>query len=127
MRILLDTHLLLWWLEASPSLPAQAREMISAPANTIFVSAVSLWEIWLEAEPRQTPAAGRLHRKARRRIFREPAPHGLTDQTGLWTSVAPSRIPFDRMLVVQAQVEKLVLPTADEAPSAYGPVAQVAR
>ena len=48
MRILLDTHLLLWWLQASPSLPGQAREMIGDPENTVFVSAVSLWEIWLK-------------------------------------------------------------------------------
>ena len=48
MRILLDTHVLLWWLEASPSLSGQAREMIAAPENTVFVSAVSFWEIWLK-------------------------------------------------------------------------------
>jgi PIN domain nuclease of toxin-antitoxin system len=47
LRILLDTHLLLWWLDASPSLSAQASEMIRDPENTVFVSAVSLWEIWL--------------------------------------------------------------------------------
>ena len=40
MRILLDTHLLLWWLEGSPSLSAQARELIRDPDNTVFVSAV---------------------------------------------------------------------------------------
>ena len=45
MRILLDTHLLLWWLEDSPSLSAQARKMIGDPETTVFVSAVSLWEI----------------------------------------------------------------------------------
>ena len=48
MRILLDTHLLLWWLDASPSLSAQASETIRDPENTVFVSAVSLWEIWLK-------------------------------------------------------------------------------
>ena len=41
MRILLDTHLLLWWLSASPSLSVAAREMIRDPENTVFVSAVS--------------------------------------------------------------------------------------
>jgi PIN domain nuclease of toxin-antitoxin system len=48
LRILLDTHLLLWWLEASPSLSTEARAAIANPDNTIFVSAVSLWEIWLK-------------------------------------------------------------------------------
>ena len=48
MRILLDTHLLLWWLGNAPSLSDQARALISEPENTVFVSAVSLWEIWLK-------------------------------------------------------------------------------
>ena len=49
MRILLDTHLVLWWLANSPSLSEQARTLISSPASTMFVSAVSNWEIWLKA------------------------------------------------------------------------------
>ena len=47
MKFLLDTHLLLWWLSNSPLLPEQARRLIGDPANTIFVSAVSIWEVWL--------------------------------------------------------------------------------
>jgi len=48
LRILLDTRLLLWWLEGNPSLSAQAKKTIRDPENTVFVSAVSLWEIWLK-------------------------------------------------------------------------------
>ena len=48
MKLLLDTHVLLWWLGNSPSLSERARGLISDPENTVFVSAVSLWEIWLK-------------------------------------------------------------------------------
>lgn len=49
MKLLLDTHLLLWWLSNSPLLPARASRLIADPDNTIFVSAVSLWEVWLKS------------------------------------------------------------------------------
>ena len=48
MRILLDTHLLLWWLGNTPDLSEPAPALISEPENTVFASAVSLWEIWLK-------------------------------------------------------------------------------
>ena len=45
MRLLLDTHALIWWLAADSSLSATARNAIGDPANDIFVSAASAWEI----------------------------------------------------------------------------------
>ncbi len=121
MRILLDTHLLLWWLEANPSLSSQAKEMISNPQNTVFVSAVSLWEIWLK----QSLGKLRLPADFVERLSAEsfeslPLTASQTRQVSLlaWCH----RDPFDRMLIAQAQVEKLILLTADEALAAYGPV-----
>jgi PIN domain nuclease of toxin-antitoxin system len=43
MKLLLDTHIYLWWLEDSPALPASARKMIET-AETVFISSASLWE-----------------------------------------------------------------------------------
>jgi len=126
LRLLLDTHLLLWWLEGSPWLSAEARETIRDPENTVFVSAVSLWEIWLK----QSLGKLRLPADFTERLAAESfeslslmAAH--TRQVALlpWFH----RDPFDRMLVAQAQVEKLVLLTADEALAAYGAVVHVAR
>ena len=126
MRLLLDTHLLLWWLEGSPSLPAQARETIRDPENTVFVSAVSLWEIWLK----QSLGKLRLPVDFTERLAAEsfeslPLLASHTRQVGLlpWHH----RDPFDRMLVAQAQAEKLLLLTADEALTAYGAVVRLAR
>jgi PIN domain nuclease of toxin-antitoxin system len=126
LRILLDTHILLWWLEAHPSLSAQARQMISDQENTVFVSAVSLWEIWLK----QSLGKLRLPADFAERLAAEPFESLplLASQTRQ-VSLLPwcHRDPFDRMLVAQAHVEKLVLLTADECLAAYGAVVYVAR
>ena len=126
MRILLDTHLLLWWLEGSPWLSAQARETIRDPENTVFVSAVSLWEIWLKQSLGKLRLPADFTERLAAESFESPslmAAH--TRQVALlpWRH----RDPFDRMLVAQAQVEKLVLLTADEALASYGAVVHVAR
>ena len=125
MRLLLDTRLLLWWLENSPSLSARARETIRDPENTVFVSAVSLWEIWLK----QSLGKLRLPVDFTERLAAEsfeslPLMASHARQVGLlpWHHGDP----FDRMLVAQAQVEKLVLLTADNALAAYGPVVHIA-
>jgi PIN domain nuclease of toxin-antitoxin system len=126
LRILLDTHLLLWWLEASPLLPARARELVSNPENTVFVSAVSLWEIWLK----QSLGKLRLPLNFTERLAAESFESlPLLASHPRQVSLLPwlHRDPFDRMLVAQAQVEKLVLLTADEALTAYGPAVHLAR
>lgn len=126
MRILLDTHILLWWLDDSPSLSAQARELIRDPENTVFVSAVSLWEIWLK----QSLGKLRLPRDFTERLAAEAFESlPLLPSHPRQVSRLPwrHRDPFDRMLVAQAQVEKLVLLTADEALSAYGAAVRLAR
>jgi len=125
LRILLDTHLLLWWLDASPSLSAEASETIRDPENTVFVSAVSLWEIWLK----QSLGKLRLPDDFTERLAAEPFESlPLTASHARPVSLLPwrHRDPFDRMLVAQAQVENLVLLTADGLLSGYGPFVHVA-
>jgi PIN domain nuclease of toxin-antitoxin system len=124
LNILLDTHLLLWWLEASPSLSVQAREMISDPENTVFVSAVSLWEIWLKQSLGKLRLPVDFTGKLAAESF-ESLPL-LASQTQQVSSLPwCHRDPFDRMLIAQAQVEKLILLTADEALAAYGSAVQL--
>jgi PIN domain nuclease of toxin-antitoxin system len=126
LRILLDTHLLLWWLAASPSLSARARRIIGDPDNTVFVSAVSLWEIWLKQSLGKLRLPADFMEKLAAESFESlPLTVSQTRQVALlpWCH----RDPFDRMLVAQAQVEKLVLLTADETLAAYGPVVRVVR
>ena len=126
MRILLDTHLLLWWLEASPPLSAQAREMIRDPENTVFVSVVSLWEIWLKQSLGKLRLPADFTEKLAAESF-ESLPLLASHPRQVSQLAWRHRDPFDRMLVAQAQVEKLVLLTVDEALTAYGDVVRLVR
>jgi PIN domain nuclease of toxin-antitoxin system len=126
LKVLLDTHILLWWLDADPLLCEEAIGIIRNPENTIFVSAVSLWEIWLK----QSLGKLRLPPDFMRRLAGEsfenlPLTAAQTERIGQLAWV--HRDPFDRMLVAQAQTENLILLTADEALAAYGTAVRVAR
>jgi PIN domain nuclease of toxin-antitoxin system len=126
LRILLDTHLLLWFLEASSALTPQAREMICSPDSTVFVSAVSLWEIWLK----QSLGKLRLPVDFTERLAVESFENlPLLASHTRHISVLPwhHRDPFDRMLIAQAEFEKLILLTTDEALAAYGAMVYLAR
>jgi PIN domain nuclease of toxin-antitoxin system len=126
LKILLDTHLLLWWLGNSSDLSAQARAHISDPENTIFVSAVSLWEIWLKASLGKLRLPADFEEKMAAETF-ESLP--LTATHARQVALLPwhHRDPFDRMLVAQARAENLILLTADNGVTAYGDFVRLVR
>lgn len=126
MKILLDTHLILWRLANSPSLSGQARERISNPANTLFVSAVSLWEIWLKESLGKLRLPSNFEARLAEESF-ENLP--LTAAHARQVALLPwrHRDPFDRMLVAQAQVEKLEFLTADDTVTPYGDFVRLVR
>lgn len=113
MRLLLDTHVLLWGLSDDRRLNRNAREIIVNPSNEIFVSAASIWEISIKA------ALGRieielddLDSAVADANFQElpiAFPHAAA--AGRLPSV--HRDPFDRMLIAQACVEELRIVTHD--------------
>lgn len=122
MKLLLDTQILLWWLGRPKALSSEARSLIAAPENTVFVSAVSLWEIWLKV------SLGKLQVPVNfeQRLAREPFDAlPLTASQARRVASLPwhHRDPFDRMLLAQALSEGLRLLTADEALTAYGDAA----
>jgi len=126
LKILLDTHILLWWLDANPLLPREAIALIRDPENTIFVSAVSLWEIWLKQSlGKLRVPADFVDRLATEAFENLPLTGAQTARIGQMEWI--HRDPFDRMLVAQAQTENLVFLTADEALAAYGPAVRTAR
>jgi PIN domain nuclease of toxin-antitoxin system len=117
VRLLLDTVTIIWWLEASPRLSAQAREAI-VEAYEVYVSAVSAVEIAVKA------AIGKLQtpddfseRVAETSMIELP----LTVRHGLAMKDLPlhHRDPFDRMLVAQARCEQLTIVTTDHTFAAY--------
>jgi len=126
LRILLDTHLLLWWLSASPSLSVEASEMIRDPANMVFVSAVSLWEIWLKESLGKLRVPADFTDRLAAEDF-ESLPLTASQTRRVATLPWHHRDPFDRMLIAQAQFESLVLLTGDETLAVYGSVVRLAR
>jgi PIN domain nuclease of toxin-antitoxin system len=117
MRLLLDTHVLLWWLADEPLAPAAA-EAIAEPANDVWVSAASIWEIAIKR------AAGRLTFDADPVDASEAAGFALLPigpRHAVDAAALPEhhRDPFDRMLVAQARMEQMTLVSRDTSVQAY--------
>ena len=119
MRILLDTHLVLWWLANRRSLSKTARELIGDPENAVFVSAVSLWEIWLKESLGKLRVPADFEAALAAESF-ERLPLTAAQTRHVARLPWHHRDPFDRMLVAQARAENLTLLTADRALAAYG-------
>lgn len=112
MRILLDTHALLWWLADDPALSKRARTVIANTNNTIYVSAASAWEIATKVRLGKLPTAADLAADFAGHLEREgfevlpvSAEHAI--RAGLLPG--DHRDPFDRMLIAQSQAENLAL------------------
>ncbi|MCU1235521.1 MAG: PilT protein domain protein [Candidatus Solibacter sp.] len=119
MRLLLDTHILLWWLADSPSLSLAARELIADPNNAVFVSAVTLWEIWLKQSLGKLQLPSDFETKLTEESF-ENLPLLAAHTREVASLPWRHRDPFDRMLIAQARVAKLTFLTADAAVAGYG-------
>ena len=122
IRLLLDTHALLWWLFDDPALPASARGAIASRQSQIFVSSASAWEISTKARLGKLPEAGdvpdRLGDYVRRGRFR-PLDISLDHALAAGALPGPNRDPFDRMLIAQARIEDLTVVTKDPAFARY--------
>lgn len=122
MRLLLDTHIFLWYISADPKLPTAFRAAIQAARNEVFLSAASVWEatikcglgnLVLPAPPDEyLPQQRELHGIA-----------SLAIDEGAFRHLAklPSlhRDPFDRILMAQALQYDFTLITVDDAVKAY--------
>ncbi len=128
MKLLLDTHLLLWAAEGFEYLPPAAQTMMNAPENELFFSVASLWEIVIKC------GLGRKDFQVDPRLLRR----GLLDNgynelpilsehaVTIGTLPPIHKDPFDRLLVAQAIVEGITLLTSDAYVAKYpGPVQHV--
>ena len=119
MKLLLDTHSLIWLLDYPEELREEARSAIADRKNDVFVSVVSVWEAAIKAQ------AGKLVMPSNfLSAIRESGLQILTitEEHALRAASLPMhhRDPFDRMLIAQAFIEELTLVTRDSKIPAYG-------
>ena len=120
MRLLLDTHVLLWWMADERKLGKGAREIIANSENDVHVSSASLWEASIKL------ALGRLQielddlAEAIIRSGFRPLPIGFRHAVTAGHLPAIHRDPFDRMLVAQASIEELRVVSHDRVFEQYG-------
>ena len=119
MRLLLDTHTLLWWLAEDATLSRNARETIADPANQIFVSAASAWEIAIKKAAGRLRAPDDLEEQIEHNRF-TPLPISLQHTTTAGALPNHHRDPFDRMLMAQGKIEQLTIVTRDDHIPDYG-------
>lgn len=120
MRLLLDTQLLLWWLVDDPALPARGARLIADPANDVFVSAISLWEIAIKTRLGTLEANVDAILTAIPASGFQPLPFSLAHAARVAQLPDLHRDPFDRALVAQAHQEPMHLLTHDSSVAAYG-------
>jgi PIN domain nuclease of toxin-antitoxin system len=124
LRLLLDTHALLWWLAGDSRIESKAQDLITDPANDILVSSVSLWEIVVKVRVGKLEAdIGEIVAAIDAQGFEmlDIHPKHLEELVGL---PMHHKDPFDHLLIAQAVAEGLTFLSQDKHTSAY-PVAHV--
>lgn len=116
MRILFDTHTLIWHFEGNALLSRSAKAIIDAPENQLFISAVNVWEVATKVSLGKLQISSSVHEminvylRIGATLLSMTPEHAMAVQTLPWHH----RDPFDRMLITQALQEKLTLLTHDE-------------
>lgn len=122
MRLLLDTHVLLWWFTDDPRLSDGARNLISDEANEILVSAASAWEISTKVRLGKLMELPGVEDRFAELVVADgfthlPVNYRHALRAGAY--VSDHRDPFDRMLAAQAELEGIPLVTLDAAFSSF--------
>jgi PIN domain nuclease of toxin-antitoxin system len=123
VRLLLDTHALLWTVTGDSKLSSKADDALHDPASEIFVSAASVWEVTTKFRLGKLPEAEGLiedfaESLQRLGFLEQPISIEHAQRAGLLPG--SHRDPFDRLLIAQAQAENLVLVSNERIFDAYG-------
>jgi PIN domain nuclease of toxin-antitoxin system len=118
MNLLLDTHVLLWWLSDDRRLGDRARELIADPDTTVYLSAVVMWEIRIKQAIGTLDIPADFRAVVNAQGFTE-LPLTIDHTEALAALPMHHRDPFDRMLIAQARSERLTVITADDSFRAY--------
>lgn len=123
MRLLLDTHALIWWLNDNPRLSPVARAAIVDPANDVFVSAATAWEMATKVRRGRLPEAVQVVADFHKLLdAQEFEPLMMSTRHGLMAGGLPGdhNDPFDRMIAAQAIAEAMSVITIDPAIAGMG-------
>lgn len=123
MRLLLDTHALLWWVLDSESLSRLAHKTIAGLANEVYVSAATVWEVSTKYHLGKLPEAGPLVNRFEENLLElgfieQPISIEHAQRAGLLPG--SHKDPFDRLLIAQAQAENLVMVSNERVFDSYG-------
>ena len=120
MRLLLDTHALIWALGAPEKLPAAAHRAIQAAENEVYASLASAWEISIKVSIGKLKFDAQDLERALAASGMQPLGISLQHTARLSSLPPHHRDPFDRMLVAQALTESMTLVSRDRELAKYG-------
>ncbi len=122
MQLLIDTHILIWFLEGNNLLANSRRQIISDSQNEVFVSIASLWEMAIKISVGKLTLAKPLGDVIKQISIENIGILPILPEHTLRVSTLPfhHRDPFDRIIIAQSQVENLSIMTDDGAFNDYG-------
>ena len=112
MNLILDTHVLLWWLDDSPSLPEKSRRAIANSENLIVLSAAVIWEIRIKQALGKLTIAPTFYDVVKNERF-EMLSISSDHAYAVGDLPMHHHDPFDRMIIAQAKLERLTIVTHD--------------
>jgi PIN domain nuclease of toxin-antitoxin system len=124
LKLLLDTHTMIWAFSAPHLLSASARDAIGAEENDVFVSVISPWEIAIKRSKKRLRAPDDIEDAVKGHRF-QLLPVLLRHTKAIGSMANHHGDPFDRMLIAQAQIDGLTLVTSDRQMQRY-PIAVMA-
>jgi PIN domain nuclease of toxin-antitoxin system len=127
MRLLLDTHLLLWAIAEPKKIPKVVRDRLCSPENDLLFSAASIWEIAIKLQAGRLALSVSLDKivSAAREMKFLDLPITALHAAGVRRLPLHHRDPFDRMLISQAIIESARLLTADKVLGQYSELVEV--
>jgi PIN domain nuclease of toxin-antitoxin system len=121
--VLLDTHVVLWWLQGGSKLSPTARTIMQNPGHQLLVSAASAWEIAIKYKAGKLDAAAALVARFESAIEAEnfvELPISVRHAIGAGLLKGSHKDPFDRVLIAQARAEGVAVVSTDKCFDAYG-------
>lgn len=116
-KYLLDTHIFIWWIQDNKQLSKKAKKLISNPANEIYISSASIWEMSIKCKLGKLEIKDYSEEFLKKQIIDNSfsfLPISLKHSFKIFELVISHKDPFDHMLIAQAQIEDCAIITKDK-------------